>query len=86
MLTRGVIDTFDERAEQLQAAVEANGSEYEEIRVWVPNDPGPNGYASGGHWEVTGYDETKPLADRWLNNKAEKARFAKWMKAREGAA
>ena len=83
---RAVIDTLDKWAEQLRAATEGNGSEYEAIKTWVPNPAEEGVYSTGGKWEVTGYDETKPLADRWMGSKAEKKRFAAWLKEQEGTA
>lgn len=81
VITRGTIDDFDERATGLAAAIEANdGNAFEPIKQWVQD--GTAETCSGtGHWEVVGYDETQPLADRWLKSKAEKKRFAAWLTA-----
>lgn len=79
VITRGKIDTFAERAKSAAADIEANGgSGFEAVKKWVADDP--TIFCGSGHWEIVGYDETQPIAERWFNSKAELARFAKWQK------
>ena len=74
-ITRGVIDTFDTRAESYRAYLDAHGGEDSGIEVsrW---DYKTNQQVTSTVYEI----------DRWMGSKAEVKRFAEWLKDQEGEA
>lgn len=83
IITRAKIDDFEERAQRVLDAIEDNdGHDFEPIKTWVSADDATAGiYTGKGEWQVTSYDETRPLTDRWLSSKAEVKRFIAWREA-----
>jgi hypothetical protein len=74
-ITRGVIDTFTERAEHYQAYLDANDGKDEGVEV--------------SRWNyTTNQQETYTLyeIDRWFGSAKEKKRFAAWQKDRAATA
>ena len=80
VITRGKIDTFDERAEAALAAIEAHGSDTEVVTRLCADHYDENGLLVPGQWE----ERTEEIAGRWFAQK-EMVRFAQWRKGRDSA-
>ena len=85
VLTRGVIDTFEERAKKCQAGIEENARKHA-VQVAEGID---SGYSEDGEtqvfsqWKDGGYqDVVIPEVERWFSGKAEIKRFREWQKVR----
>lgn len=80
VITRGQLDTFEERAGWALAAIETAGSETETVERKVTADSYENGVYIPGRWE----ERVEVIAERWLKKK-EMARFQQWRTAQTPA-
>lgn len=81
VITRGKIDTFEERAEAALAAIEANGGDTEVVKRLGAARYDDDGTFVPGQWE----ERTEQIAERWFTAK-EMARFRQWREDRGSAA
>ena len=80
VITRGKIDTFEERAEAALAAIEAHGSDTEVVTRLGADHYDQDGSSVAGQWE----ERTEEIAGRWFTKK-EMVRFGQWRKDRASA-